>query len=83
VKEVDDIMGGAAAWQNVDQTTGISLLLSLYNILLSSFPLGFVVAILLFPLLFSLMPLPGFILPGCRWPKPRLACLGLCSNVGY
>jgi hypothetical protein len=23
VKEVDDIMGGAAAWQNVDQTTGI------------------------------------------------------------
>jgi hypothetical protein len=22
VKQVDDIMGGAAAWQNVDQTTG-------------------------------------------------------------
>jgi hypothetical protein len=23
VKQVDDVMGGAAAWQNVDQTTGI------------------------------------------------------------
>jgi hypothetical protein len=63
VKQVDDIMGGAAAWQNVDQTTGISLLLSLYNILLSSFPLGFVVAILLLPLLFSLMPPSWFYSP--------------------
>jgi hypothetical protein len=26
VKKVDDIMGGAAAWQNVDQTIGINTL---------------------------------------------------------